>query len=145
MVKNHIFGTFAIIIHACLKIFLHNLHIKVLMYSPINLTCIFRPILKYIALYSPSNLTVPSTSLSFNLFSAFFYTDFSLSDPKQPILVLSDHINLFQSSRVQSLLANTKYKQLLLCPIESKCFFCCTTAFISALFKPLLTVFDKCG
>ena len=51
----------------------------------------------------PPSFTVPSTSLSLSPSPAFFQAHFLPSDPRQLILVSSDHTTLLQSPRVQSL------------------------------------------
>src|SRR6266576_3873277 len=88
----------------------------------------------------PPNFTVPCTSLSLRPSPAFFQAHFLPSDPRQLILVSSDHTTLFQSSTVQSLCANAKSNLSLLCLGVSNGFFFFTTAFIPAFFKCLLIV-----
>src|SRR3979490_2486441 len=63
----------------------------------------------------PPNFTVPSTSLSLSPSPALFQAHFLPSDPRQFILVSSDHTTLFQSSRVQYLCLIAKSILSLLC------------------------------
>ena len=88
---------------------------------------------------------VSQWSLSLSPSPAFFHTHFLPSDPKQLILVSSNQITLFQSSRVLSLCASANSNLALLCFWERNEHFFLTTGFIPAFLSALHIVLIETG
>src|SRR6266481_9872446 len=148
LLKDDVLGGFAVMGQAFLKFVIHNLDEKVPIHPTLNLACIPRPIPKHAAphhhrptsklhctLYQP--ITQPSPAL--------FQAHFLPSDPRQLILVSSDHTTLFQSSRVQSLCLIAKSILSFLCLGDKRGFFFFTTAFIPVLLRCWRTVWEVTG
>src|SRR3954465_1214629 len=93
-------------------------------------------------IFPPPNLTVPWTSLSINPCSACFYIHCFPSDPNLLILVSSDQITFYQSSRVHSLCFKAKTNYFFLCTAVSNGFFFFVTALNECLLRTFLTVCD---
>lgn len=79
----------------------------------------FHDIHPHILILPPPNFKVPWTVLLLSLSPFFFYTHFLPSDLIQLILVSSDQMTLFQSSRVSSLCCITKSIPALQCFLVS--------------------------
>src|SRR3979490_2870895 len=115
LLKDDVLRSFAIMSKSFLKFIVQNLDEKVPIHPTINLACIPRPIPKHAALHHHRSTSKLSTSLSLSPSPALFQAHFLPSDPRQFILVSSDHTTLFQSSRVQSLCLIAKSILSLLC------------------------------
>src|SRR3979490_972128 len=96
-------------------------------------------------MFPPPNLTVPSTLLPINPSPFCFQTQCLPSDPNLLILVSSDQMTLFQSSKVHSLCFKAKANLSCLCLALRKGLFFFTTALNECFLRTLLTVSEKTG
>ena len=112
LLENNIIYGFDIELQGLLKFVFQYGHVEVPIHPSINLGCIFHLIPSHGTLHyqiSTIKLHCSLHHLSLNPTLMSFHTYFLPSDPKQLILVSSDHMTFFQSSIVHSKCFSTNF------------------------------------